>query len=256
MISTFMQKIPAHFYIVPYRGYADSKGTPSEVAFKSDLQCIFQDILLLKTSNKFLLLSPLVLYGQSLGCALALYTYRMYYHPKDDILVILENPFISIPMMLKTMFQGWFYSLRWFVTESWDNQQEISFIKDQNTTASTKILFITAEQDEIIPHWHSFHLFKMLLSMGKTKLIDPKQSCDSFEILEKSDPDLKDISKNDSMAYEIRDREAYIEYVAGPKNINSRTVQMVLLRKGSHNDLWIQPCYFPIIKQYLTLVEN
>ena len=291
-----MEIIPCHIYIVPYRGYHGNEGSPSESAFKSDLPFIFRDILQLKNQQQdtkeekgyeFLQDCPIVLKGQSIGCALALYTFRLF---QGDVQgVILENPFISLDIMLKSFLGGYLDNpvVKWFLMDHWDNLQEIQKIADKGQEAprdatrndtktireSFRILFMAAEQDEIVPPWHAFHLFKNLFprpistsatATSTTATATGTTDCSSWENL--SETRDKDPA---TMTCEIQEHSEYIHYLPEEKAKEKEkgklteigdaketttlrdNLQMILFKKGSHNDLWIQANYFRLIKQYL-----
>src|SRR5438552_3653761 len=79
-------------FLVDYRGYGASTGRPSEEGLYADAEAIFQAAIARGFRPE-----QLVLFGESLGCAVAVETALR--HPCGA--VILETPFLSIAAMAK-----------------------------------------------------------------------------------------------------------------------------------------------------------
>lgn len=79
-----------------YRGYGLSTGTPSEAGIKLDAQCVLRYL----SDHSQIKSSSIVLYGRSLGGAVAIYITTLPQASGFVKGVILENTFLSIPKLI------------------------------------------------------------------------------------------------------------------------------------------------------------
>ena len=118
--------------LVEYRGYGNNSGNPTESNFYKDGQAAF-DFLSEQNISK----QKTILYGESLGCGLAVKFSR------EDIYkaTILEAPYTSIADV--AMRQYWYLPAKWLVLDRFDI---LSIIKD----IKSPLLVIHGEKDKII----------------------------------------------------------------------------------------------------------
>ncbi|MGR5519996.1 alpha/beta hydrolase [Vibrio sp. PNB22_4_2] len=116
-------------YLIPYRGYGNNLGTPTEKALYSDAVQIFESV---KTQH-----DSISLLGRSLGSGVA--TYVAANHQVDKL--ILVTPFDSIENVAKDIY--WMLPVSWMLK---DKYRSLDRAKD--ITAQTYIFI--AEEDRVI----------------------------------------------------------------------------------------------------------
>ena len=90
------ENVGCNVLMLEYRGYGLSTGTPDEKGLMIDAQTGLDWIRQQEKSN-----SPrVVIYGQSLGGAVAIQLVAKNRHTGDIVGLILENTFLSIPKMI------------------------------------------------------------------------------------------------------------------------------------------------------------
>lgn len=126
--------------IIDYRGYGESTGSPGEEGLQRDARAAWDHL----TRERGLFPGEIVLYGESLGSAPALYlAARLEREGKGGpAAVILEGAFTSALEMGKRSFP--FLPVSWVLRSRFDN---LSLIRE--VTAPT--LIIHARRDEIVP---------------------------------------------------------------------------------------------------------
>ncbi|EPR78937.1 BAAT/cyl-CoA thioester hydrolase protein [Spraguea lophii 42_110] len=113
-----------------YRGFNRSKGKPSELTLKFDLEAVKHH---LRLRNK-----QMIVYGQSLGTGSALYYGNLY---KMSPFIILENPFSKLINHSNNILKR---ALIFFTCiDRWDNIKEIEKLNSQ-------ILFLVSTKDKVV----------------------------------------------------------------------------------------------------------
>jgi fermentation-respiration switch protein FrsA (DUF1100 family) len=130
-----------------YRGYSSSNGTPSEDGIKKDAHAIVDFVKNEPMIDK----DKMFLIGRSLGGAVAIYTASQYKQLFRGVIV--ENTFTSMGDMVDKIF----FFLRYFkfliLRNYW---QSIDLVKD----IQSPMLFITGDQDELVPMQMTLELHK------------------------------------------------------------------------------------------------
>ena len=101
----------------------------------------------------------LIIYGESLGCAVAVELGTRYKFKS----IILESPFTSITDIAQKRYK--IYPVRHLVLDKFDNYSKIDKIL-------SPLLIISGKKDEIIPHSHSKKLFLKANNPKKNLFID------------------------------------------------------------------------------------
>lgn len=135
--------------IYDYRGYGLSSGEASEVGLKKDADAVLEYI----TNHQQLKKTSLILYGRSLGGAVAIYIASKNYTCVKG--VILENTFLSIRKTIPHIFPFLKYAVK-LCHQLWDSEKDILKI-DPNV----KMLFLNAELDEVVPPLHMKTLYEL-----------------------------------------------------------------------------------------------
>ena len=95
-LAAIHERLGANVFLIDYRGYGRSEGNPSEQGFYRDAEAAVQYL----TSHKGLDERKFVLFGRSLGCAVAAETAMRH----GAYAVILESPFTSIQAMARRVY--------------------------------------------------------------------------------------------------------------------------------------------------------
>jgi abhydrolase domain-containing protein 13 len=127
--------------MLEYRGYGKSTGTPDEDGLTIDAQTAL-DYVRQRSDLKD---SKLVIYGQSLGGAVAIKLVAENQHDGDIAGVILENTFVSIRKLIPIAFPPAKYLAR-LCHQFWASEETLPKI-----TAKIPMLFLSGLKDEIVP---------------------------------------------------------------------------------------------------------
>ena len=134
-VAEFGNWFPEHaVYLVNYRGYGGSSGSPGEAAFYSDAEAVF-DFVAEKHAN-------ISLIGRSLGAAIAVYLAAR----RDVQRLALVTPFDSLRSLARTFYPVFPTSL--LLRDAYD-------AAEMATRVRAPALVLVAERDEIIPRQSS-----------------------------------------------------------------------------------------------------
>lgn len=150
IVSIFYKNLGYNVFIYSYRGYGKSTGQPSEKGLKIDAHTVMK---YLKQDKQFLE-SSLVLYGRSLGGAVAIYIAANFPSFVDGI--ILENTFLSIRKTAPHIFPFLKYATR-LINQVWDLESLVPTIPND-----IPVLLLSARKDEIVPPSHMDKIYELL----------------------------------------------------------------------------------------------
>ena len=150
------ENLGCNVFMLEYRGYGLSTGTPDERGLAIDAQTALDYI---RTRSE-LRDTKLVIYGQSLGGAVAIQLVEDNQEEGDIAGVMLENTFTSIRKLIPTAFPPAKYIAR-LCHQLWPSDETLARI-----TADIPILFLSGLKDEIVPA----HMMKTLYDICKVKL--------------------------------------------------------------------------------------
>jgi len=139
LIKHLVSSLEVNVLIISYRGYGNSTASsPSELGLKRDGVASIEYLL----NNRQNISTSIFLFGRSLGGAVAIHVAK---HYQDKIKgVILENTFTDVPSILNSQFPYLTY-FKFLCTNTWNSCNEIKSI------SNTPVLFLSAQNDEIIP---------------------------------------------------------------------------------------------------------
>ncbi|RAK99657.1 alpha/beta hydrolase [Aspergillus ibericus CBS 121593] len=142
--------------MLEYRGYGLSTGTPDEAGLKVDAQTGL-DYIRQRAETKD---SKIVVYGQSLGGAVAINLVASNQENGAIAGLILENTFLSIRKLIPTVFPPARYLAR-FCHQYWTSEDVLPKI------TQVPILFLSGLRDEIVPPSNMTQLFAVCASERK-----------------------------------------------------------------------------------------
>lgn len=172
LVSLFYLDFGYNVVIYSYRGYGKSSGLPLEVGLKLDAKRVMQH---LTADDEQLRSSSLVLYGRSLGGAVAIYIAAQF---SSSVLgLILENTFLSIPKTVPHIFPVLRY-VTMFVHQKWESELLVPAIP-----AHIPALLLSARKDEIVPPDHMDRIYQLLQSSDKA-MLKYEQSCHNDTVMQ------------------------------------------------------------------------
>jgi abhydrolase domain-containing protein 13 len=121
-----------------YRGYGDSTGIPTEVGLELDAEAVLQHAI----SHPKLKNSPMILFGRSLGGAVAISLAHKF--PNDVSGIVVENTFSSISDMVDVLMPWVAFAKNLVLRIGWDSSAKIPEIK-------CPIYFISGDADTLVP---------------------------------------------------------------------------------------------------------
>ncbi|GKZ20197.1 hypothetical protein AbraIFM66951_008459 [Aspergillus brasiliensis] len=142
--------------MVEYRGYGLSTGTPDETGLKVDAQTGLEYIQQRPETRD----SKIVVYGQSLGGAVAINLVANNQGNGAIAGLILENTFLSIRKLIPTVFPPARYLAR-FCHQYWTSEDVLPKI------TQVPVLFLSGLKDEIVPPSNMTQLFAICKSDRK-----------------------------------------------------------------------------------------
>ncbi|KAF7718176.1 Protein bem46 [Penicillium ucsense] len=145
-----------HVLLLEYRGYGKSTGTPDETGLKTDAQTGL-DYLRQRAETRD---SKFVVYGQSLGGAVAINLVATNQEQGDVAGLILENTFVSIRKLIPSVFPPARYLAR-LCHQYWVSEDVLPSI------SKIPILFLSGLKDELVPPSHMTQLFAVCKSETK-----------------------------------------------------------------------------------------
>ena len=148
----FNERLGLDVFLVDYRGYGRSEGSPSEEGLYRDARAVYAHAMTRFHSNQ------IVLFGESLGSAVAIQLAV----EQPSAGVVLETPFLSVPAMARKHYP---FVPSFLIRSRFDNGEKIGSV-------SAPKLFLVAERDEIAPPEQGRRLFE-LAAQPKTLFVIP-----------------------------------------------------------------------------------
>lgn len=133
--------------IIDYRGYGQSRGTPSEKGLYADAEATWHYL----AEHHGLEPGQIIIAGRSLGAAVALYLAVQ--HPPRAL--IMESSFTSVPDMAAIHYP--WLPVRWLSRYQFDNRERITRLR-------SPLLIVHGEQDEIAPYNQGLELYELASS--------------------------------------------------------------------------------------------
>jgi fermentation-respiration switch protein FrsA (DUF1100 family) len=145
--------LKCNIFMLSYRGYGLSEGKPSELGLRIDAQ----EALDYLNQHPDVDASKIVLYGQSIGGAVALDLASR--NPEKILAVIVENTFVNLRALIPKV-MPYLRPLVFLCHEKWESDKALKKI-------TCPMLFLSGLQDEIVPAAMMQELFDMCVSKQK-----------------------------------------------------------------------------------------
>ncbi|OMH85484.1 Protein bem46 [Zancudomyces culisetae] len=137
--------------------YGLSEGKASEDGIKKDVDAAIQYL----RSHPLVSESKFILYGQSIGGAVAIDTAARYQSEVSGL--ILENTFTSLPDIFSSL-MPYLRTFKFMVCEKWNSKEQIKSIK------KIPILFLAGGKDELVPPIHMTKLYNVALAYSENEV--------------------------------------------------------------------------------------
>ncbi|KZT06618.1 alpha/beta-hydrolase [Laetiporus sulphureus 93-53] len=213
LAKVFYVKMRCNVFMLSYRGYGRSEGSPSEKGIKMDAQTALEFIL----SHPVLSRSPIVLYGQSIGGAVAIDLASR--NPRAIRALILENTFLSLPRLVPTAFPI-LGPLSFLCHQKWDSVSKVPLIPRE-----MPILMLSGVCDEVVPREHMQALWEIV----------QRRAGGGSRKGEESEKD---------------GRKVY--NVVGGSGMS----RFVEFERGTHNDTCVQKGYWTTVAEFLASLDD
>lgn len=149
-LPSFSTAFPSHaIFLMHYRGYGGSSGSPSEQALQADALKLFD-----KVHAQY---PNVVVVGRSLGAGVAIHLATQ--RPVSRLVLI--TPYDSMEDLAAAQFP--FFPVRWLLSDKYDSGRHAPRV-----TAPTTL--VAAEHDEVIPRWSTDRLHARF-TQGVARLI-------------------------------------------------------------------------------------
>ncbi|KAI9283693.1 Alpha/Beta hydrolase protein [Umbelopsis sp. AD052] len=149
----FFENFGCNVFMLSYRGYGLSGGSPNEKGLKVDAEAALEYI----KEHPVLGNTPLIAYGQSIGGAVAIYTVSR--NEDKFSALILENTFLNMPELIPNVIPA----LRHFMFlchQIWPSHRDILAVR------KTPTLFLSGSMDELVPSSHMRKLYDLCDTRG------------------------------------------------------------------------------------------
>jgi len=141
-----LSKLNLNYLIFAYRGFNDNEGMPSEEGLYKDAENV---IKWLKSKN--ILENKIILYGESLGTAVAIHTAQS----KNFSGIILEAPFTSMVDLGQKYYP--FFPVKFLLKDKYESKKKLNLI-------NSPVLVMHGEKDKIVPFYMGKQIFEILPS--------------------------------------------------------------------------------------------
>jgi len=151
---------------IAYRGFSESEGSPNEIGLKLDADAIVEFLRKPNQGVENIMNTDLLfLHGRSLGGAVAIHTAHKY--PELFKGLVIENTFSSISDMADVLFpfMGYLGNIKTMMIKNpWSSKRLVPEIE-------LPILYITGDQDEIVPFEQTELLYRRSKKSVKSDLM-------------------------------------------------------------------------------------
>ncbi|KAF9432409.1 hypothetical protein BGZ76_010842 [Entomortierella beljakovae] len=153
--DVFYKKYGCNVFMLSYRGYGLSEGSPSEKGLKIDAQTALEYI----KNHPILSETKLIAYGQSIGGAVSIDIVARNEEMFSGLIV--ENTFLSLPKVIPHVLPM-ISKVAFLCHQTWNSEKMIQQI------THIPVLFLSGRKDELVPPSHMKELHRLLDTTGKS----------------------------------------------------------------------------------------
>ncbi|KAN0124281.1 alpha/beta-hydrolase [Russula decolorans] len=249
----FFGKMRCNVIMLSYRGYGHSEGTPSEKGLQVDAQTALHYV----HAHPQLAKTPIILYGQSIGGAVAIdLAYR---NPKAITALIIENTFMSLPRLIPTA-MPWLGPFSFLCHQKWE-----SYLKAPKLPPSIPVLMLGGARDEVVPRSQMKELWAIIRNRGREtsnkKLLARSVKAKGAAAEEEDEEDEDEKEKDDVRSGSSRSRPKPMPATGSRSGSDDRKVPpkivvdggntFIEFPDGMHNDTCVQPGYWSAVAEFV-----
>lgn len=149
----FVHKMHCNVVMLSYRGYGLSEGSPEESGMKLDADAALEYVQSHKGFSKV----PLMVYGQSIGGAVAIYLANKY--NKDVRALLIENTFLSMRKLIPSV-MPFLSPVTFLCHQTWESEATMQRLSTMEKRMP--ILLLAGAQDELVPPTHMKGLYNIV----------------------------------------------------------------------------------------------
>lgn len=167
MLKRLHEMVPCNTFIISYRGFGRSEGSPDEVGIRKDAQAALDYVL----SRPDVRSDRIILYGQSIGGAVAFDLAAR--NQKKIFALVLENTFLSLRKLIPHVMPwlGWANSL---CHQKWDSEERLREMVDAAAEGEVDLphfLFISGSKDQLVPPSHMKGLHDLAFEAHRSTVV-------------------------------------------------------------------------------------
>eukprot|EP00164_Ancoracysta_twista_P006761 GFYU01009480.1.p1 GENE.GFYU01009480.1~~GFYU01009480.1.p1 ORF type:complete len:338 (-),score=32.19 GFYU01009480.1:163-1176(-) len=161
-VDELYRRLNVNILLVSYRGYGQSTGRPSEEGLNLDARAVLSELMQRRDIDT----SQIILFGRSLGGAVALSLASSEHVNGKLKAVIVENTFTSVADMIDELYPVLAYGFvkKYLLNNRWESSNAVPVI-------TAPMLFLSGEDDEIVPPVMMRRLSQAAESSALAKLV-------------------------------------------------------------------------------------
>ncbi|KAH9991654.1 Alpha/Beta hydrolase protein [Russula compacta] len=236
LAKIFFGKMRCNVLMLSYRGYGLSEGTPSEKGLQIDAQTVLDYV----HAHPQLAKTPIILYGQSIGGAVAIdLAYR---NPQAITALIIENTFMSLPRLIPSALPllGPFSFL---CHQKWE-----SYLKAPKLPPNMPVLMLGGAGDEVVPRSQMQELWEIIRSRGRDAAQRRKKQLPSSNSGGAARSEKAEGGDEDE---EGEDRPRPGDPKGPPRVLTDGGNKYIEFGAGTHNDTCVQPGYWSAVAEFV-----
>ncbi|KIP05743.1 hypothetical protein PHLGIDRAFT_36294 [Phlebiopsis gigantea 11061_1 CR5-6] len=225
LARVFFCKMRCNVLMLCYRGYGLSEGQPSEKGLKLDAQAGLDYV----AAHPVLGRTPVVLYGQSIGGAVAIDLASR--NPLGVRALVLENTFLSLPRLVPSALPvlGPFAFL---CHQKWDSAAKVPLLPRR-----TPVLMLSGVKDEVVPREHMQGLWELVRRREAGPLAGVRGKGGQVAGVESVPGDAGALDGKPGVRVAVEDVRTLSKYVE--------------FEEGTHNDTCVQPGYWAAVAEFI-----
>lgn len=146
-------------FIFDYRGYGLSEGEPSIQGVHRDAEAALATLLAMPDANK----DKIVIFGQSIGAAIAVYTTTHTPHKDRIAALVIDSAFSSYRLIAREKMNAIWLTWPFQYPFSLFFNDDFSAIRFIRQVSPVPVLIINGKQDQVVPWQHGQQLFDAAL---------------------------------------------------------------------------------------------
>jgi len=229
----FFGRMRCNVLMLSYRGYGHSEGTPSEKGLQIDAQTILDYV----HAHPLLAKTPVVLYGQSIGGAVAIdLAYR---NPQAIAALIVENTFMSLPRLIPSA-MPWIGPFSFLCHQKWE-----SYLKAPKLPQDMPVLMLGGARDDVVPRSQMQELWTIIRNRGR-------EAAASEKTRRKAGAGAKDSDEKGGGG----DEPGPNDPKTPPRIYKDGVNTYIEFGAGTHNDTCVQPEYWSRVAEFVTSLPS